>query len=239
MALRDSGYLMFFPENNQEVYDSVILAYKVAEDPKVMLPAIVNIDGPHNFMEPVITATEQSMKGFLSPVPRKIDTKKPLVLDIYQNDYDRFVLSQNGAMENALEIIAKVDEKWKQKFHRSFTCVERFMTDDAETIIVTMGYHSSTAKAAVKTMRASGKKVGVLRIRVFRPWPAAEVAHVLEKAKHVLVFDQAISVGLGGILAAHIKRPCSSLISLGKYPSEKDFIDAIARAEKGEAKLWL
>ncbi len=240
MALRDAGYLMFFPENNQEIYDSIILAYKVCEDSKVMLPAIINIDGIHNFSEPVLTATDQSAKGFLSGLPKRLDVKKPMNLDVYQENYDELKLQQTKAMEFALEVLAKTNEKWKQKFHREFTPTESFMIEDAETVIVTMGYHSSTAKAAAKTMRSAGKKVGVLRIRVFRPWPKNEVDNALAKAKKILVFDQAISTGIGGILTAHIKRG-SSLISLGKYPSEKNFVEAVEKIEKSDKdlKLWL
>jgi pyruvate/2-oxoacid:ferredoxin oxidoreductase alpha subunit len=80
-----------------------------------------------------------------------------------------------------------------------------------------------------------------LRVRVFRPWPKEEVAKAIEKAKKVIVFDQAISVGMGGILAAHIKKPASSLICLGSYPSEKDFTSAVEKVEKSpiDLKIWL
>lgn len=240
MALRDAGYLMFFPESNQEIHDTVIHAYKVCEDSKVLLPAIVNIDGLPNLMEPVQIATDQALKGFLGKLPVKLDVKKPATLDIYSEQYDQGRLQMSKAMENSLDLIKKTGEKWKQKFRREYSLVERFMTDDAETIIVIMGYHSATAKAAVKRLRESGKKVGVLRIRVFRPWPKSAVDAVLASAKKILVFDQAISVGIGGILRTHIGKG-SALVCLGKYPSEKDFMDAVVRVEKSEKdlKLWL
>lgn len=242
MAMRDAGYIMFFPESNQEIYDTIIQAYRICEDSKVMLPAIVNIDGLPNFMEPVQPATEQSVRGFL---PRfhapKLDTKKPLTFDIYSDKYDGLKLQQQKSMENTLELLKKVEEKWKKKFKRTHPTVERFMMDDAETAIVIMGYHSATAKAAAKKMREAGKKVGVVRIRVFRPWPAAAVESALQNVKKALVFEQAVSLGVGGILSAHIKRPVSQLICLGKYPSERDFVDAVTRAGKSEKdlKLWL
>ena len=237
MALRDAGYLMFFPESNQEIYDTLTHAYRVSEDPKVLLPAIVNIDGLHNFSEPVVQAGD--IKGFLMRPPKRLDTKKPAVIDLFADNYEQLKLQQHKAMENALTEIVKTDEKWKQKFRRSYGLVERFMTEDAEIIIVIMGYHSATAKAAVTKLRAAGKKVGVLRIRVFRPWPKAAVEGALANAKKIVVFDQSVSLGAGSILAAHIKRPVSSVISLGKYPSEKDFADIVARAEKGEFSMWL
>lgn len=240
MALRDAGYLMFFPETNQEIHDTIIHAYKVCEDQKVLLPAIVNIDGIPNFMEPVQIATEQALKGFLGKIQPKLDVKKPAQLDIYSDSYDQARLQMGKAMENATELIKKTGEKWKQKFRRDYSLIERFMTDDADVVIVIMGYHSATAKAAVQKLRAQGKKVGVLRVRVFRPWPSAEVEAALKTAKKVIIFDQAVSVGIGGILRAHVGKG-SSLICLGKYPSEKDFMDAVARVEKSEKdlKLWL
>jgi pyruvate ferredoxin oxidoreductase alpha subunit len=238
MALRDSGYLMFFPESNQEIHDTIIQAYRIAEDPKVMLPAIVNIDGPSNYTEVIQLSTEQSTKGMLQKFnPKRIDLKKPMSNNIISEDYSNLKLQQQKAMENALGIIQKTDEKWKQKFRRSYGLVEHFMTEDASTIIVISGYHSSTAKAAVKKMREEGRKVGVLRIRVFRPWPKDEMK-ILD-GKKVVVFDQSVSLGRGGVLSTHIKG--SSVISLGKYPSEKDFTDIVNTVEKAENDivLWL
>ena len=242
MLLRDAGYLMFFPEGNQELHDTIIQAYRVAEDQKVLLPAIVNIDGIPNFSEGVQPATDAAVKGFLPKFrSARLDAKNPLHFNVNSEKYYELKLQQQKAMDNAIDLLKKTDEKWKQKFRRSYGIVERFMMEDAETVIVIMGYHSSTAKAAVKKMREAGKKVGVLRIRVFRPWPAKLVNEALASVKKVLVFDQAVSIGTGSILAAHLKRLCSSLISMGKYPSEKDFIDAVARVEKSEQdlKLWL
>ena len=241
MALRDAGYLMFFPETNQEIYDTVVQAYKICEDQKVMLPAIINVDGLPSFSEPVQIANDQSVKTFLTKYKAsKLDMKKPFHLDIYSNKYGDGKLQMNKGMEGALELTKKVDEQWKQKFHRSYGLVEHHTLEDAETVIVTMGYHSSTAKAAVRRMRAEGKKVGLLRIRVFRPWPREAVAKALENAKKVVIFEQAVSIGAGGILRAHIGKG-SQLICLGKYPSEKDFMEAVSRVEKSDKdiKLWL
>ncbi len=241
MALRDAGYLMFFPETNQEIYDTVIQAYKICEDQKVMLPAIINVDGMPSFMEPVQLVNDQSVKTFLPKYKSRLDMKKSFHLDIYSSTYGNGKLQMNKAMENVIELTNKVNEQWKQKFRRSYGLVEHYMMEDGETVIVTMGYHSSTAKAAVKRMRAEGKKVGLLRVRVFRPWPRDAVAKALETVKKVVVFEQAISIGVGGILSAHIKRPVSQLICLGKYPSEKDFMEAVSRVEKSDKdlKLWL
>src|SRR3989338_5855626 len=162
MALRDAGYLMFFPESNQEIHDTILHAYKVCEDQKVLLPAIVNIDGIPNFMEPVQVATDQALKGFLGKLSAKLDVKKPAQLDIYSDSYDQGRLQMGKAMENSIDLIKKTGEKWKQKFRRDYGLVEKFMTEDADVIIVIMGYHSATAKAAAQRMRSQGKKVGVL-----------------------------------------------------------------------------
>jgi len=240
MALRDAGYIMIFPESNQEIYDSVIQTYKVCEDPNVMLPAIINIDGLPSFSEPVQLSSEQTVKNFLPKYRLKFDTKKPTHLEMYSDNYSEGKMQMGKAMENAINLINKVDEQWKQKFRRTYGLVERYMIEDAETVIVTMGYHTSTARAAVRKMRSEGKKVGLLKIRVFRPWPRAAVAKALENAKRVIVFEQAVSVGIGGILRAHIGKG-SQLICLGKYPSERDFMEAVSRVEKADKdiKLWL
>ncbi len=236
MTLRDAGYFSIFPETNQEVYDSVILAYKIIEDSKIMLPALINVDGLANFSEPVQVAND--VKGFLNKPIKKLDAKKPMNIDLFTSDYGELVLQHQKALENILDVLPKAEEKWKAKFRRSYGFVEKFMTDDADIIIVIMGYHSSTAKSAVKRLRSMGKKVGVLRIRVFRPWPSEEVKKALE-GKKVVVFDQAVSLGARGVLASHIKG-ASSVISLGKYLSEKDFIDVAARVEKSDnLRIWL
>ena len=240
LALRDAGYMMFFPESNQEIHDTIIQAYRVSEDSKVMLPSIINIDGLPNFSEPVQVAADASVKSFLPKLrgPKLVSNK--LHFDLYSDKYDEIKIQQSKCMDAAIELLKKVDEKWKQKFHRGYGLVDRYMMDDAEIAIVTMGYHSSTAKAAANKMRAAGKKVGVLRLRVFRPWPRAAVEAALANVKKVIVFDQAVSIGVGGILRAHVGKG-SSLICLGKYPSEKDFMDAVARVEKSEKdlRLWL
>ncbi len=238
MALRDSGYLIFLPESNQEIYDTIIQAYMISEDPKVMLPSIVNIDGPSDFSEVVQLSTEQTTKSMLAKYnPKRLDPKKPATSSMFSEDYDELYIQQQKAMENAVGVIKKVNEKWKAKFHRSYDMVEQFMTEDADTIIVIAGYHSTTAKAAIKKLREAGKKIGLLRIRVFRPWPKDGFA-VLE-GKKVIVFDQAVSLGSGGILHNHLKG--SSVISLGKYLSEKDFIDVVDKVDKteGDAVIWL
>jgi pyruvate ferredoxin oxidoreductase alpha subunit len=236
MALRDAGYISMFPETNQEIYDSVILAFRIAEDPRVALPVLINIDGLANFSEPVQVAND--IKGFLGKVPKHLDAKKPMNIDLFAQDYSELAMQHQKALENVLDVLPKAEEKWKAKFRRTYGLVEKFMTDDADIIMVTMGYHTSTAKSAVKRLRSMGKKVGVLRIRVFRPWPSEEIRKVLE-GKKVVVFDQAVSLGARGVLASHIKG-ASSVISLGKYLSEKDFIDVITRVEKSDnLRLWL
>ena len=239
MALRDAGYLMFFPESNQEIQDTVVQAYRTIEDGKVLLPAIINIDGLPNFSEPCQVVNEK-LVALQKPRTPRLDTKKPLHFDIYSDNYQEGKLSMNKSMENALEVIKKVDEQWKQRFKRGYGLVEKFAMDDAETVIVIMGYHSATAKAAVRRLRAAGKKVGLLRIRVFRPWPSALVASALAGAKKVLVFEQAVSLGATGILRAHVGKG-STLVCLGKYPSEKDFSEAVEKVEKSDKdlRLWL
>lgn len=239
MALRDCGYLMFFPSTNQEILDTLVQAYRLAEDQKVLLPAVVNIDGLPNFSEPVQLPNEAAASGFLPGFRHpKIESGKKL--DIYSDKYYEGKLQISKAMDNALQLLPKLEDKWKQKFKRSYGLVERFMLEDAETVIVIMGYHSATAKAAARKLRAAGKKVGVLRIRLFRPWPRDVVAHALENVKKVLIFEQAVSLGAGGILRAHIGRG-STLVCLGKYPSEKDFVEALDKIEKSEKdiRLWL
>ena len=237
LRVRDNGCLLFTPETNQDIIDSVIQLYRVCEDPKVLLPGIINIDSP-DLMEPVIVPTEQAVNKFLSPLKvSRLDVKNPLSII-----YDADPKAQQDAMENALNLIENLGEKWKKAFKRDFNLAEKYHTDDAELVIVISGSQASTGKVVVDQLRSQGKKVGILGMKVIRPWPAEFVADAIGEKK-VGVIDQDVSIGANGILYSEVKSCfdgfCSGFI-VKRRLQEKDFVDIFDRLEKNEEeRLWL
>ncbi len=241
MALRDLGWLMFFPENNQEILDSIILSYRICEDNRVLLPAVINIDFPAAY-ETVSLPTEQSIDKFLPKLklPAKIgDTN----IGVPVENHREFIMQQQAAMNNSLKVIQKAGEQWKGVAKRSFGMTESFMLDDADYALVTVGYHSPTAKEAVIELRKN-EKVGLLRLRAIRPWPDEEIRAALKNVKKIAVIDQNVSLGSSGVLFPEVKACsdgfASNFISLG-YLNKKDFFDIFKKLKSQEKpeRVWL
>ena len=202
---RDSGWMMFFTENNQEVIDLTLQAFKIAENHKVLLPCLVNLDGfvLSYTREPVQVPNQRDVDKFLpkyKPITY-LDPKKPMNLGVpVMEEYMDFRLQQQAAMENARKIIKKVFNEWDSKFGRQYDVIERFMMDDAVIALVSIGAMTSTAKAAVLEARKKGIKVGLVKIVVYRPFPFKELEDALNDVVGIGVCDQNLAPGFGGIL---------------------------------------
>jgi len=201
MGQRDTGWIQIYASSNQEVYDSIIQAYKIAENEEVMLPAMVCYDGfilSHTSM-PVEVPEQSKVDEFLPEFKSlwKLDVDKPITHGniILPDDYMDVRYSMNEAMKRAMKIIAEVGEEYGKKFGRSYGLIEEYMTEDADYVIVATAAMAAEAKEAVKRLRERGKKAGLARLRVFRPMP-----YELLKYDKMIVIDRAISVGLGGVL---------------------------------------
>ncbi|MFC2142786.1 hypothetical protein ACFLQN_00095 [Candidatus Aenigmatarchaeota archaeon] len=234
-SLRDTGMVLIFAENNQEIIDSIIQSYKICEDNKVILPSLINVNNL-DIREAVHLPTQQTIDKFL----RKLNPKHRLGKDnVYFGVYDDQQTKQREkAMLNALNLLEKTGDKWKQKFRRELPLVEEFMTKDAEHIIITMGLHSYNAKAVVKKQRSEGKKIGLLRFRVIRPLP--NIKNLIE-GKNVGVVESTAILGNGGVLYNEIKHmcKCSNFIS-SKNLSENDFENITKKIMTGnEGTYWL
>ncbi len=213
MALRDAGAIQLYAENNQEAYDMHIQAYKIAENKDVMLPVMVCVDGfvlTHTF-EVVETIDEvERVREYLPPLNMeyKLDVDNPYSFgtlgepSVYMES--RFNLA--NAVNNSKKVIVSAAQEYKDmfgKFHGAL--IDTYKTDDAETIIVAMGSILGTIKDVVDELRESGKKIGVLKVRSFRPFPEEEIVAALEDAGNVIVIEKAISLGKGGILSQEIR----------------------------------
>lgn len=236
-SLRDSGWIIFLPESNQEIADSVMLSYCVSEDSKVLLPSIINVG--FSMREPVVLPTDQLAKKIMPKLRSRIDMKKPAELAPADDKAQK-----QRAMKNAIEVISKIGAKWAEKTRHSFGLVEKYFLDDAEYALVVAGYHSPTAKAAVNKLREQGEKVGLLRLKVLRPLPVREIADALQNVKKAAVIDNNISPGSSGILYSEV-RQCynafaSNFIALN-YMGEEDFTEAFSRLKKSEKeeRVWI
>jgi pyruvate/2-oxoacid:ferredoxin oxidoreductase alpha subunit len=209
LSQRDTGWLQFYCESNQEVLDTVIQAFKISE--KVMLPSMLVLDAfvlSHTF-EPVDIPEQKTVDEYLPPyeAPSKIDIDNPHAYGglAFPDVYFELRYKIQKAMQDALQVIAAAGDEFGQSFGRSYGLLEPVMCDDAEIILVTSGTVSSTTRHVVEEMRAQGQKVGMLKVRVFRPFPANEIRRILSRSRKVAVIDRNISFGHGGIFASEIR----------------------------------
>jgi pyruvate ferredoxin oxidoreductase alpha subunit len=198
MGARDSGWIQIYSENSQEAYDNMIQATRIAE--KAKLPTLVTTDGfiISHCMEVVELYPDVDVKAFVGeykPERYLLDTKRPYTLGaIDLQDYyfeHRFQLAQ--AIRDSKSIILDVAKDFEKTFSRKYELYEKFMLDDAEIAIVVIGSTAGTAKVVVKELRKKGIKAGLLKIRVFRPFPTEEIAKDLAHVKAIAVLDRADS----------------------------------------------
>jgi pyruvate ferredoxin oxidoreductase alpha subunit len=205
ISLRDAGWLQFYAEDNQEATDLHFIAYKVAEDTAVQLPAFVCFDGfilSHTY-EPVDILSQEQVDQYLPKFApsEKLDAQDPISFGMYATPeyYLEFRYEMDRALKQAKDVIAKAGKEFGTLFGRDYSAlVEGYRLDDAETAIVAMGSICGTVKDSIDEMRAAGIKVGLLKIRVFRPFPSPEIAKALAKVKRVAVLDKNVSLGASG-----------------------------------------
>jgi pyruvate ferredoxin oxidoreductase alpha subunit len=255
LAMRDSGFITFICETNQEVLDSVFIAYKVGENPKISLPSIVNMDGfIHSYTRTQVDVPEQKLVDkFLPPLKMaiKLNTNKPMSLGTpVLADYIPFRAQLHKAHLDAFKEIKKAHNEWYKLTKRKYEFIERYKTKDAKAVIVMMGPNTTIAKAAVDAMRKKGKKVGVLRIRLYRPFPETEIRESLKNIKNIAVVDQNICPGLSGIVYPEIKYALYGLKNIvsnyiaglgGKPISQDDFEEIFTETlkTKQEVRKWV
>jgi pyruvate ferredoxin oxidoreductase alpha subunit len=208
LAARDAGFLQIHAETCQEVLDSILMAYRIAEDERVMLPVIVNLDGfTLSFTrEPVTVPDPDTVRRFLPPFrPSHLGftASSPHALGVAViggTPYAYFRHQVHLAAQNALDVHREAAESFQALFGRRYDLVEGYRLDDAEDVLVMTNAGASTGKAAVDLARAQGKRVGLLRLRVIRPWPAEAIRQALRGRRAVAVLDQNLAPGQGGIL---------------------------------------
>lgn len=203
LSVRDAGWLQIYCEDNQEILDTMIMAFRLAEDKDVLLPINVCFDGFYlsHMAERVEIPEQEDVDAFLPkyvPTHIKLDPKTPMAVDPLTNGFllTEYRLKHMMGQQNALRLIEEIDAEYGEKFGRSYGgAVEEYRCDDAEYVIVTMGSMTGVAKDRVDAARAQGKKVGLVKVRIVRPFPGDRIAKALAGRKAFGVIDRNVSFG--------------------------------------------
>ncbi len=205
MGARDSGWIQLYSENNQEAYDNMLMANRIGEHKDVQLPVMVCQDGfiTSHAIENIELVEDEIVKAFVGeyhPENYLLNRDNPIAvgpLDLQAHCFEH-KRQQAEAMKNAKEIILEVSREFEKLTGRKYELFEEYMTEDAEAVVVILNSTAGTAKYVINQMRAAGKKVGLIKPRVFRPFPVDEITAVLSKFKAIAVLDKADSFNAAG-----------------------------------------
>jgi len=228
MPQRDAGWIAVFAENGQEAIDLSIQAFKIAEHKDVMLPVCINIDGFQltHMVEPMEMPTQEEVDQFLPPfVPHAtLHPARPVTMGAFaMSDYFTEIMkAKDEAVKSSKKVIMEVWDEWGKMFGRSYKPVETYMAEDAEILMLTMGSMGETAQMAIDELRGKGVKAGLIKLRLWRPFPFAEIRAAVKNVKKLIVTDRAVSFGgPGGPVFSEIK---SALYAQSERPAIYNYI---------------
>lgn len=232
LAMLNTGWLQVYVENAQEALDTIIQAYRIAEDKDVMLPVMVNLDGfilTHTY-ELVNVPDQEKVDDFLPKyiTNNRMCLEKPTNLSITVGPdwHTEFRYQQHVVTRKAADIINRVDYDFDEAFGRSYGgMVEAYQTEDADAVLVTLGSITSTVRDVVDAMRSDGKKVGFVKIRFLRPFPEKELRQILKEAPTVGVLEKEISYGYEGSVFTEV---CAALLKEGVTPYVRNFVAGLS-----------
>jgi pyruvate/2-oxoacid:ferredoxin oxidoreductase alpha subunit len=225
LSQRDTGWIQLYCQSAQEALDTVIQAYRIAEE--VLLPVMVLEDGffLSHTSDTVDVPEQKLVDAFLPPFrPRyKLTPDEPHTYNIMADPtmFIQFKHEAQQAMDQAKKVIARVDREFKSHFGRGYGYTGKVRLPDADVVLLTMGTAASTALEVIEAFRKQGKKVGLCRLRMFRPFPSEELGKILSGAKKIAVLDRDNSLGAGGIVAQELK---AALFGLARKPKVFEFI---------------
>jgi pyruvate/2-oxoacid:ferredoxin oxidoreductase alpha subunit len=258
LSQRDTGWIQIYCEDNQEALDSVIQAFRIAE--KVLLPCMVVLEAHYisHFMEPVDVPDQTQVDRFVPPVdiPRRFEVDNPRFSlgVVNQKQYRDFRRLSQEAMELALEVIEDVDNEFARAFGRGYGMVEAVDTEDADLVLVTTATITSTARATLPILREKGFKIGLVKIRVFRPFPTQALRKILDSVSKIAVIERNISLGREGIFCSELKAALVNspvrqqiqgyLAGIGGTDVdpgmiERIVVDAMERKEAMDGPIWM
>jgi pyruvate ferredoxin oxidoreductase alpha subunit len=231
MAVRDTGWIQIFVENGQETVDNVLCAFRIGEDPRVLLPVMVHLDGFYlsHMIEPVLFPEQSQVDRFIPTFkyPLPLHPDKPVTMGAFAMPvlYPEAKRAQEANLEASKEVILECWGEFAKLFGRSYSPVERYRSDDARVLLLTLGGFSETAMTAVDRMRAGGKNVGLIRLRLWRPFPFAELRQAVKNAEVLIVLDRALSFGgPGGPVCSEVK---AALYGEEKRPKVISFVGGL------------
>jgi pyruvate ferredoxin oxidoreductase alpha subunit len=201
MAVRDTGWIQIFTENGQEVFDNVLCAYRMGEDQRVLLPVMIHLDGFHlsHMVEPILIEEKADVDRFLPPInyPLPLDPDKPVSMGTFAPPiiYSEARRAQEENLRNSKKVILEVWEEFGKQFGRKYAPIETYRTEGAKTLLLTIGSYSQTAMSTIDKMRDEGEEVGLVRLRLWRPFPTQELRDAVKGIETLVVFDRAYSLG--------------------------------------------
>ena len=231
MAVRDTGWIQIFTENGQEVLDNVLCAFRIAEDNDVLLPVMVHLDGFHlsHMIEPMLLPDQSEVDRFLPPnrFPLPLDPNKPVAMGDFAPPivYTEAKWAQEVNLRASKESIIKCWKEFGDIFGRYYSPVERYRCEDSKVLLLTIGSFSETAMTAIDKMKDEGKDVGLVRLRMWRPFPFEEIREAVKDADVLIVLDRALSFGgPGGPVCSEIK---AALYQEDKRPKIVSFVGGL------------
>jgi len=228
MAVRDTGWIQIFVENGQEAVDNVLCAFRIGEDPKVLLPVMVHLDGFYlsHVIEPVIFPEQSLVDKFIPPYkhPMPLHPDKPVTMGAFGPPiiYAETKKAQEVNLRASKEVILQCWAEFDKTFQRHYSPIESYRTEGAKVLLLTMGSFSETAMTAIDRMREGGKEVGLVRIRLWRPFPFEEFRQAVSNAETIVVVDRALSFGgPGGPVCSEVR---SALYGEKQKPKVVSFV---------------
>jgi pyruvate ferredoxin oxidoreductase alpha subunit len=231
MAVRDTGWIQIIVENGQQAMDNIICAFRIGEDRRVLLPVMVHLDGftLTHVIEPIIYPEQSDVDRFLPPnqFPLPLNPDRPVAMGDFGPPfiYTEAKWAQEVNLKASKEVVLECWAEFGKAFGRHYAPVEKYHSDGAKVLLLTMGSFSETAMVAIDKMRAEGKDVGQIRLRLWRPFPFEELRQAVKDADVLIILDRDISFGgPGGVIASEVK---SAFYSQDKRPKVVSFIGGL------------
>jgi len=228
MSVRDTGWIQIIVENGQQAVDNTIIAFRIAEDQKVLLPVMVHLDGftLTHVIEPIIFPTQEAVDKYLpkNRFPLPLNPDRPVAMGEFAPPFifTETKWAQEVALNNSKKVILKAWDEFAKAFGRKYLPVEKYHSEGAKVLILTMGSSGETASVAIDELRKEGMDVGQIRLRLWRPFPFKELREAVKDADVLIVMDRAISFGgPGGPLASEVK---AAFYNQAKRPKVVNFV---------------
>ena len=231
MAVRDTGWIQIFAENGQEVFDNVLCSFRIGEDKGVLLPVMLHLDGFHlsHMIEPILIPDQVNVDEFLPKLnyPLTLDPEKPVTMGAFAppSIYSEAKKAQEENLATSKETIIEAWNEFAGVFGRQYLPVETYRTEGSKALLLTMGSFSETAMTTIDKMRNEGRDVGLVRLRLWRPFPLKELREVVKDTETIVVFDRALSPGgQAGPVCSEIR---SALYNMPNRPKVSNIVGGL------------